>query len=125
MKKLVCLALALVLLLAACSSAADKIDPEYYEVGKQALAVAEAYLADRIDLEEAKERIEKVKDDLDELPLIPEKDATYQQSDKVALYVDAIYYAFAFQESTKWTIQLHEDLQKYVEYLGKTIGLAD
>ena len=124
--KLLPLALAFVLLLSllsACSSE-PKIDPQYYEAGKQALAIAEAYLADRIDLAGAKARAAKLQETLDALPLIPENDPTYEQSENVILSAEMICFSFRMQNSDKYTLALHEELEQQVKYLNSVLGLS-
>lgn len=125
-QKILALLLALVLLLSllsACSSE-PKIDPQYYEAGKQALAIAEAYLSDRIDLAEAKSRAAQLEETLDALPLIPENDPTYKQSEKVILSADMICFSFSMQNSEKYTLALREELERQVKYLNSVLGLS-
>lgn len=124
MKKLIVLLLAAVLLLTACSSsAADKIDPDYYQAGKDALGIAQAYLADRITLAEAKEKAAELEKTLDALRLIPEKDPMFELSDTVKLYANSVCLHLAMQTSETRTLQLHEDLEKYAARLEELLGL--
>lgn len=123
MRKIFALMLALLLLLAGCSSK-PKIDPQYYEAGKQALAIAEAYLADRIDLAEAKSRAAQLEETLDALPLLSEKDPAFEQSDKVLLYANSICSRFYMQGSDKYDAALRQELEKIVKYLPGILGLS-
>lgn len=124
MKKLIVLLLAAAILLTACSSSpADKIDPDYYQAGKDALGIAQAYLADRITLSEAKEKAKELEKTLDALRLIPEKDPMFEQSDIVKLYANSVCLHLAMQTSETRTLQLHEDLEKYAARLEELLGL--
>lgn len=125
-KRLFCLLFVFVcLLFASCSSsAADQIHPDYYAAGKDALGIAEAYLASKIDLSEAKQRIESISSALDSLPLLPENDPQYEQSDLVRLYTSAVCNSFGLQQSENRTLQLQEDLQEYTARLNELLGLV-
>lgn len=124
-KRFVCLLFVFVCLLSSCSSASgESVHPDYYEVGTQALGVAEAYLANRIDLSEAKQRIETISSALDSLPLLPENDPQYEQSDLVQLYASAVCNSFGLQRSEERTLQLQEDLRKYTARLNDLLGLS-
>lgn len=115
---------ALVFALSSCSASQEsKIDPAYYAQCKQVLAIGEGYLSGNLSLSEARTRAAEVSDALDALPLIPEGDPLYKETDHAGLYARQILFELEMQNSETRTLQLHEDLRKYLPLLAKVLGL--
>lgn len=128
MRKILCLFLVCLLFVSffvSCSSPADKIDPQYYALGKEMLGLADAFLADEISLEDAKARAESIYTRLEALPLLPKNDPQYEETDRVSLYISGMCLSFATTHREDRTLALRDDLNNYGERLKAALGLAD
>lgn len=102
----------------------EKIHPQYYELGKEALGLAEAYLDGSISLADAKTRAESIDARLDALPLIPKEDPLYEKSHDVAITVSLFCSSFSLAKEGR-DLALRETLTDYSPLLAKDLGLRD
>lgn len=126
MRKILCLFLVCLLFVSffvSCSSPADKIDPEYYALGKEMVGLSDAFLADEISLEDAKARAESISNRLEALPLLPKDDPQYDETDRVSLYISGMCLSFATTHREDRTLSLREDLEKFGPKLRSILGL--
>ncbi len=123
MKKYISLMIVLALfvsVLSACSSGRN-IDPEYRKVGEAGLGLAQAYLDGRVDLDTAKEKAERIRADLDALPLLPEASKDFKDSEAVSLRVSSICFSLFLQRPEDSTDELVATLSKLSESLSKIL----
>lgn len=125
--KTISLLLILALLLPVCGcgkSQEDKIDPQYYALGKEMLGLAEAFLDDSISLADAKARAESIESRLNALPLIPKEDPLFDETDRLTVYVVHLCLSFASTSREDRTLALRNELEKYVGTLQSILGLG-
>lgn len=126
MRKILCFFLVCLLFVSffvSCSSPADKIDPQYYALGKEMVGLADAFLADEVSLEDAKARAESIYTRLEVLPLLPKGDPQYEETDRVSVYVTHLCLVFESTTREDRTLALREDLGKYGPKLRSILGL--
>lgn len=125
--KAICLLLVFALLLPVCGcskSQEEKIDPQYYALGKEMLGVCESFLDGSIPLKDAKARAESINARMEELPLIPKEDPLFEETDRLQVYITHLYLSFSTTSLGDSILPLKETIVKYSPTLAEILGLG-